>query len=60
VIDTPMAGRVFAQRPELRQVFTEGEPVGRLGRPDEIAAAVVWRVPAATSSSRSAVAFNES
>jgi NAD(P)-dependent dehydrogenase (short-subunit alcohol dehydrogenase family) len=37
-----MLGRVFARRPELRQAFTEGEPVGRLGHPGEIAAAVVW------------------
>jgi NAD(P)-dependent dehydrogenase (short-subunit alcohol dehydrogenase family) len=41
-IDTPMLDRVFSRRPEIRQAFIGGEPVGRLGRPDEIAAAVVW------------------
>jgi NAD(P)-dependent dehydrogenase (short-subunit alcohol dehydrogenase family) len=37
-----MAGRVFARRAELRRAALEGEPVRRRGRPDEIAAAVVW------------------
>jgi NAD(P)-dependent dehydrogenase (short-subunit alcohol dehydrogenase family) len=41
-IDTPMLERVFARRPELKPAFVAGEPVGRLGRPEEIAAAVVW------------------
>ena len=41
-IRTPMLERVFARRPELEPAFTQGEPMGRLGRPDEIAAAVVW------------------
>jgi NAD(P)-dependent dehydrogenase (short-subunit alcohol dehydrogenase family) len=41
-IATPMLERVFARRPEVEQLFVAGEPVGRLGRPEEIAAAVVW------------------
>ena len=41
-IRTPMLDRVFARRPELEPAFVAGEPVGRLGRPEEIAAAVVW------------------
>jgi NAD(P)-dependent dehydrogenase (short-subunit alcohol dehydrogenase family) len=41
-IATPMLERVFARRPELEQQFVAGEPIGRLGRPEEIAAAVVW------------------
>src|SRR5712692_4252615 len=41
-IRTPMLERVFARRPELEQQFVAGEPVGRFGRPEEIAAAVVW------------------
>ena len=31
-----------ARLPELQPAFVAGEPVGRLGRPGEIAAAVVW------------------
>jgi NAD(P)-dependent dehydrogenase (short-subunit alcohol dehydrogenase family) len=42
VIGTPMIERIFTRRPEARQRFLAGEPVGRLGRPEEIAAAVVW------------------
>ncbi len=42
VIRTPMVERVFARRPEAEQSFIAGEPIGRFGRPDEIAAAVVW------------------
>jgi NAD(P)-dependent dehydrogenase (short-subunit alcohol dehydrogenase family) len=41
-IRTPMLERVFARRPETEQMFVAGEPVGRLGTPEEIAAAVVW------------------
>jgi NAD(P)-dependent dehydrogenase (short-subunit alcohol dehydrogenase family) len=41
-IRTPMLERVFARRPETEQLFVAGEPVGRLGTPAEIAAAVVW------------------
>jgi NAD(P)-dependent dehydrogenase (short-subunit alcohol dehydrogenase family) len=41
-IRTPMLERVFARRPETEQAFIAGEPVGRLGTPEEIAAAVVW------------------
>jgi NAD(P)-dependent dehydrogenase (short-subunit alcohol dehydrogenase family) len=41
-IRTPMLERVFARRPATEQEFTSGEPIGRLGTPEEIAAAVVW------------------
>ena len=41
-IRTPMLERVFARRPETEHMFVAGEPVGRLGTPEEIAAAVVW------------------
>jgi NAD(P)-dependent dehydrogenase (short-subunit alcohol dehydrogenase family) len=41
-IRTPMLERVFARRPETEQQFVAGEPIGRLGTPEEIAAAVVW------------------
>ena len=39
---TPMLDRVFARRPELEAAFIAGEPVGRLGTPEEIAAVAVW------------------
>jgi NAD(P)-dependent dehydrogenase (short-subunit alcohol dehydrogenase family) len=42
VIRTPMIERVFARRPETEQQLVAGEPIGRLGTPEEIAAAVVW------------------
>jgi len=42
VIRTPMVERVFARRPEVEQPLNAGHPVGRFGRPEEIAAAVVW------------------
>src|SRR5713101_5871674 len=38
VIDTPMVQRI----PELIEAFTAAEPIGRLGKPEEIAEAVVW------------------
>ena len=41
-IRTPMLDRVFARRPELEAAFITGEPVGRLGTPEEIAAVAVW------------------
>jgi NAD(P)-dependent dehydrogenase (short-subunit alcohol dehydrogenase family) len=37
-----MIERVFARRPETEQQLVAGEPIGRLGTPEEIAAAVVW------------------
>lgn len=40
-IETPMLERLFSGGVP-RETVTELEPVGRLGRPDEIAAAVVW------------------
>jgi len=48
-IDTPMIQRTVAQRPETRQLLLAAEPMGRLGRPEEIAAAVVWLSSAAAS-----------
>jgi len=39
-IETPMLDRLMTGVP--REAILEGEPVGRLGRPEEIAAAVIW------------------
>ena len=41
-VDTPMIERVFTLRPERKEPVIARHPLRRLGRPDEIAAAVVW------------------
>ncbi|HZD52702.1 MAG TPA: SDR family NAD(P)-dependent oxidoreductase, partial [Woeseiaceae bacterium] len=40
VIQTPMVDRVVHDQPEMEQSLIAGEPIGRLGRPAEVAAAV--------------------
>jgi NAD(P)-dependent dehydrogenase (short-subunit alcohol dehydrogenase family) len=42
IIDTSMMQRFTGGTPEGRQTVIAQEPVGRMGTPDEIAAAVVW------------------
>jgi NAD(P)-dependent dehydrogenase (short-subunit alcohol dehydrogenase family) len=42
VIHTPMVERFFTTNPQLAEGMTALEPVGRLGKPEEIAEAVVW------------------
>ncbi|PON18712.1 short chain dehydrogenase [Candidatus Entotheonella serta] len=43
VIHTLMVDRMFlSRRPELEGRLAEAEPVGRLGKPEEVAEAVVW------------------
>jgi NAD(P)-dependent dehydrogenase (short-subunit alcohol dehydrogenase family) len=41
-IDTPMMGRITGHRPQRAARMAAAEPVGRMGRPEEIAEAVVW------------------
>src|SRR5438093_6462274 len=41
-IDTPMMGRFTGATPEGRAKVIAEEPVGRMGKPEEIAAAVLW------------------
>src|SRR3981081_3751527 len=41
-IDPPMMGRFTGGTPEGRATVIGEEPVGRMGKPEEIAAAVVW------------------
>jgi NAD(P)-dependent dehydrogenase (short-subunit alcohol dehydrogenase family) len=41
-IETPMLSRIFEVIPQRGARMAEVEPVGRLGTPDEIAAAVLW------------------
>jgi len=42
VIHTPMLDRLFESQPGVSETIAAMEPVGRLGKPEEIAAAVVW------------------
>jgi NAD(P)-dependent dehydrogenase (short-subunit alcohol dehydrogenase family) len=42
IIDTPMMDRFSGGTIEGRQAVIAQEPVGRMGKPEEIAAAVVW------------------
>lgn len=42
IIDTPMMDRFSGETAEERQAVIAQEPVGRMGKPEEIAAAVVW------------------
>jgi NAD(P)-dependent dehydrogenase (short-subunit alcohol dehydrogenase family) len=42
VIRTPMVERATGGDPEVEAQFTAMEPVGRMGKPEEVAEAVVW------------------
>lgn len=48
-IETPLFEEAAAADPELRGLVEAGHPVGRLGRPEEIADAVVWLASDASS-----------
>jgi NAD(P)-dependent dehydrogenase (short-subunit alcohol dehydrogenase family) len=41
-IDTPMVAQMLAKEPEAMKEILRDQPIGRLGRPDEIAAVVLW------------------
>jgi NAD(P)-dependent dehydrogenase (short-subunit alcohol dehydrogenase family) len=41
-IETPMLGRLMDVQPRARDAFVRSQPVGRLGKPEEIGEAVVW------------------
>ncbi len=42
VIDTPMVERVTQNDPKATSELLKGEPIGRMGRPEEIAQAALW------------------
>ena len=42
IIETPMMGRFSGGTPEGRARVIAQEPIGRMGRPEEIASAVLW------------------
>jgi NAD(P)-dependent dehydrogenase (short-subunit alcohol dehydrogenase family) len=41
-IETPMVAEMLAKEPEAMKEILRDQPIGRLGRPEEIAAAVLW------------------
>jgi NAD(P)-dependent dehydrogenase (short-subunit alcohol dehydrogenase family) len=41
-IDTPMVADMLAKEPDAMKDILKDQPIGRLGRPEEIAAAVLW------------------
>lgn len=41
-IETPMVADMIAKEPETMKEITKEQPIGRLGRPEEIASAVLW------------------
>lgn len=42
IIDTPMVSSMLVTQPEAMKELMKEQPIGRLGRPEEIAAAVLW------------------
>ncbi len=42
IIETPMVADMLAREPEAMKELMKEQPIGRLGRPDEIASAVLW------------------
>ncbi len=42
IIDTAMIGRVSGGTEAGRERMVDQEPIGRMGRPEEIASAVLW------------------
>ncbi len=41
-IETPMVADMLAKEPESMKEILKEQPIGRLGRPDEVASAVLW------------------
>src|SRR6266481_2985427 len=41
-IETPMVAAMLEKEPEAMKEIMRDQPIGRLGRPDEVAAAVLW------------------
>jgi len=42
IVDTPMVSGMLVTQPEAMEVMMKEQPIGRLGRPEEIASAVLW------------------
>jgi NAD(P)-dependent dehydrogenase (short-subunit alcohol dehydrogenase family) len=48
-IDTPMVAEMLAKEPDAMREILKDQPIGRLGRPEEVAAAVLWLCSTAAS-----------
>lgn len=48
-IDTPMVKHAMSISPEIKEFIENMQPVGRIGRPEEVAQAVVWLCSEASS-----------
>src|SRR5439155_54112 len=44
-INTPMVADMLAKEPDAMKDILRDQPIGRLGQPEEIAAAVLWLLP---------------
>jgi NAD(P)-dependent dehydrogenase (short-subunit alcohol dehydrogenase family) len=42
IVETPMVKGMLVSQPEATKELMKEQPIGRLGRPEEIAAAVLW------------------
>lgn len=49
VVDTPMLADLKERTPEAMDAVIRDQPIGRLGRPEEVAAAVLWLCSSAAS-----------
>jgi NAD(P)-dependent dehydrogenase (short-subunit alcohol dehydrogenase family) len=49
VVDTPMLSDLKERTPDAMDAVLRDQPIGRLGRPEEIAAAVLWPCSSAAS-----------
>jgi NAD(P)-dependent dehydrogenase (short-subunit alcohol dehydrogenase family) len=41
-IETPMVAEMLVKEPDAMKDILKDQPIGRLGRPEEVAAAVLW------------------
>ena len=41
-VDAPMVAAMFAKEPEIMKDIMREQPIGRLGKPEEVASAVLW------------------
>ena len=42
IIEMPVVAKMLTKEPEVMKKILREQPIGRLGRPEEIASAVLW------------------